>query len=188
MAQASAVVVSSIAISGNIVTVTTATPHGLAQNQGFSLTGISPVGLNQNNTVSTAPTSTTFTFNMANAPAYVSGGSVIAAKQVVVLAVNTSTPGQIQITYVLWLTTTSPVARALATSSWTGASTQENAAIAAGTTIEVNKAHMLPVALGKVALELLLATDFASSQAAQASSTQPGQFYGVYFDGTGWSA
>jgi hypothetical protein len=156
-------------------------------NQGFSLTGVSPAGFNINGVVITAPTPTTFTFSLASPPSYVSGGNVKPAKEAVVLNVNTAVPGAIQVQYVLWLTTLFPVAVTGGTSQWKGAAVQENAAIAAGSTIEVPRSHLFPNTFSEASIEAFMAADFASQQAALASSTQPGQFYGVYFDGTGWS-
>jgi hypothetical protein len=187
MGVSAGVSVSTITSVGSTVTVNTGAAHGLAVNQGFSLTGINPSTLNVNSTVATVSNSTSFTFTMSSPPAYVSGGNAKPAKEAVVLTINTTQPGAILVQYVLWLTTLSPVAKTNATSSWTGASTQENAALAAGTTIEFLRSDSFPSTFSEASIEAFMAADFAATQSALAASTQPGQFYGIYYDGTGWS-
>ncbi len=187
MAVSAGVSVSNITSSGSTVTVTTSTAHGLAVNQGFSLTGVTPTGLNINSTVATVPSSTTFTFTLVSPPAYTSGGNVKPAKEVIVLAISTNQPGVTTIQYVVWLTTLYPVMRTGATSQWSGASVQENAALTAGTTIENSLSESFPSTFTEAQIETFLAASFASRQAAASAAAQPGQFYGFYFDGTGWS-
>lgn len=187
MSVSAGVSVSNITSAGSTVTVSTTTAHGLAVNQGFSLTGVTPTTLNINATVATVPNSTSFTFTMTSPPTYTSGGNVKPAKEVIVLMINTTQPGAIQVQYALWLTTLYPVAKTNAVSVWSGASTQENAALAAGTTIEVVRSDSFPSTFVEASIEAFMASDYGATQAALAASTQPGQFYGVYYDGTGWS-
>ncbi len=188
MATAASVAISAIQRTNNVVTVTTAAAHGLAAGQGFSLSGVADNSFNLNGTVLAVPSATTFTFNQSGANASSTGGNVLPAKEVIVLEISETSQSEITIRYLLWLTTTVPVARPSATSQWSGASASEIAAIAAGTTIEQVRSKTFPGTLTKAQIQAILAADFAAQQAQLAAVTQPGQFYGVYFDGTGWSA
>ena len=188
MATAVAVAISAISRTNNVVTVTTSAAHGLAASQGFSISGVADNSFNLNATVASIPSTTSFTFNQSGANASSSGGSVLPAKEVIVLAIRTSTPAVINVQYALWLTTLVPVPQPGAVSVWTGASAQENAAIAAGLVIEETRARDFPNTLTKAQIEGFLQAEFQAGQAYLQSVAQPGQFYGVFFDGTGWSA
>jgi len=185
MPLASPIAVSTITHSGNVVTVTTSAAHNLVANQGFSLTSVVPTSFNVNCTVASVPSSTTFTFNQTAPATYTSGGSLLPAKECIILSVTVPQAGQFNIRYLLWLTTVSPIAGG--TSAWTGASAQENAALTAGTTIEVQRSVTFPSTSTQTEIITSMAADFAAQQAALAGSVQPGTYYGIYFDGTGWS-
>lgn len=186
MPVATAVSIASITFLGNVVTVNTSGPHGLAAGQGFSLTGVNPSVYNVNSTVVAVNSATQFTFNLSNPASFVSGGSLLPAKEVIILATMVPNTGQTTVNYLLWLTTSQPVAGP-SNSSWSGASAQENAAIAAGTTVETFRTITVPASLTKVQIQAILSADFTAKQTALASAVQPGAFFGGYFDGTGWS-
>ena len=184
MSVSAGVAVTSITISGNTVTVN-ATAHGLSAKQGFSLQGVNPSGLNINATVATA-TANSFTFTMTSPPAWISGGTIFPAKQVVVLSISAQ-PGGNQVSYLLWLTTLNPVPNSSLSSRFPNVSAQEVTAIQAGTTIEVGRNAFFPSSLSEATIEAYAAADFAGQQAVLEAAIQPGQFLGVYYDGTGWS-
>jgi hypothetical protein len=192
MPLASPIAVSSITFLGNVVTVNTATNHNLAVNQGFSLTTVIPVAYNVNSTVATTPLATSFTFFLQSPPTYVSGGSMLPAKETIML--NAAGPqvggqaGQIFIRYLLWLTTVTPVFSAGVVSSWFGASAQENAALVTGNTIEMPRSFSFPSSTSKANIQSAIQADFVAQQAALVAAIQPGLYFGVYYDGTGWSA
>lgn len=176
--------VTSITSAGSVVTVA-ASGHGLVVGQGFSLQGVTPSSLNVNSTV-TGANASGITFNMTNPPSYVSGGKIFPAKEVVILSVSNQSGG-INLRYILWLTTTQPVPSSGTVSQWTGASVQESSALTSGTTIEIGKSQFFPSSLSEAQIQAFIASDFSAQQTAISSAIQPGQFYGVYYDGSGWS-
>ena len=188
MATAAAVSISAISRTNNVVTVVTSAAHGLAASQGFSISGVADNSLNINGTVASVASTTSFTFSQAGANASSSGGSVLPAKEAIILEISTGQPQAIEVRYALWLTTLIPVARPGVVSLWTGASAAENAAIAAGTTIEVVRGRDFPSTLTKAQIQGFLQAEFSAQQQYLQGQVQPGQFYGVFFDGTGWSA
>jgi len=104
-----------------------------------------------------------------------------AAKQIIVLDVRGDS-GQTQIHYLLWPTTANPIPIAGAVSKWPLASTAENSAIAAGTTIEIERTLVVSPGTSKANIESQLLTIFTQTQAAiNAVAT------GCFFDGTTWS-
>lgn len=181
--------ISGITVSGSTVTVTTSLAHGLVAGSGFSIQGMSPSNSNLliNSTVATVTSSTVFTFTLASPGTWTSGGTVSRAKDVVVLSVTVPQAGVITLQYALWITTSAPVAKAGAVSQWIGASAQENAALAAGTTIEVIRSISLASASTAAEIKSVLSSDYAAQQSALAATIQPGTYFGVYYDGVGWS-
>lgn len=110
-----------------------------------------------------------------------SGLANAAAKQIIVLSVETD-PGQIRVNYLLWITTASPIPVPGAVSQWKGASVPENAAIAAGTTIEIQRTLAAPQGTSKAAIQTQLQNIWTQTQ--NAATAQPS---GCFFDGTVWS-
>jgi len=112
------------------------------------------------------------------------------AKEVIVLRVDSKTiPGSLIINYLLWLTTTSPVSAPSFTTQFPGATAGEIAALQAGTTIEESYSVPFPNSLTKAQVELFLQSHASSRQAAFSAGTQPGAFFGTFFDSlTGWSS
>jgi hypothetical protein len=178
-AVATPVNVSSLSVSAGVVTVA-ASGHGLSVGQGFCLSA--PASFCG---VVTAQNASGFTFNSTTVIACASScGTVIAAKQIVALII-TQPPNQVA-SFVCWLQTASPAPRGGGGSSWSGATAPENAAIAAGTTVEVQQTY--PVVPGTTL------TDFKNYAQRTCSNLQtqlnsgvaPGFLLGNYFDGVGW--
>lgn len=189
-ANATPVTVNSIAVAGSTVTVTTASAHGLAANQGFCLSNPGNVC----SAVSTVPNSTTFTFaqpsNVTVAVCASSCGTSAPAPRVIVLDVSQPSAAQMNVHYLLWLTTTSGIGggstswRSVAASA--GPTTAQSAAVAAGNFIEVNLTNSFPSTLTSAQLQTYMQNDYSTRQAALASNTQPAAYYGVIYDGSGW--
>jgi len=191
MALATPIIVTGVSVTGGVALVTTATVHGLVINQGFSLQGGTNRVCNLNNTVATVPTTTTFTFNLNTPDTSSTGGTVSPAKEIIILDTNSfQTTNTIVVRYLLWLTTTTPKPSSpnSPTSLWSGASGQENAAILAGTTVEILRTTTLSSTITKAQLEAAIQNDFTTTQAAFSAAPAPGIFYGVAYDGTGWSS
>jgi hypothetical protein len=116
------------------------------------------------------------------------GGTVNPAKEIIILDTNPfAANGTISVRYLLWLTTVSPKP-GLTTSQWQNASIQENAVIIAGTTVELLRTITVSATITKAQLEAAIALDFAAQQTVFAAAPAPGAFYGVIYDGTGWSS
>ena len=179
---ASPIIVSSTAVTGSTVTVTTAAAHGLVANQGFCNHSFTTAYCG---VVVSAPSSTTFTFTQTGAVACAATcGSIVPAKKIIWLVTNT-VDGGYSVNYLLWLTTQQPVARAGATSAWPNAATEENNAIAAGTFLEISRTQFFPLNTSLANAEAQMVNDYNAQQSNLAASVQPGQFYGNFFD-TGW--
>lgn len=181
-ATASPVAIAGTAVAGNIVTVTTASAHGLTANQGFcNHTFLTPYC----GVVATVPTSTTFTFTQAGAAACAAScGAIVPAKKIVLLDTPQSGTG-VDAHYICWNTTQQPVPHPGATSAWTAVASEENAAIAAGIFIESLRSLPVPTGTTLAQAQALMLTDCNQIQSTLAAGVQPGQFYGDYYD-AGW--
>jgi hypothetical protein len=189
MPLATPVAVTSCSSSGGVVTVTCSAAHGLSANQGFSLQNTSNPSFNLNTTVASVTSSTVFTFNLTIPDGTTStGGTSNPAKEIIILNVNPfGSNSTITVKYLLWLTTVNPVA-GTQTSAWVGASIAENQAIASGTTVELSRSINVSATITKAQLEAAISSDFTAQQAAFAAVPAPGAFFGVCYDGTGWSS
>lgn len=191
MAVSAGVAVSSISVAGGVVTVNTTSPHGLVASQGFSLQGTTGAIYNTNQTVSTAPNSTSITFpqgGLSAAGQAGAGGTLFPAKQIIILGISASQGApEINVEYLLWLAIKVPVPTS-ASSRWPNASAAEVAAIAAGFIREVAGSKSFAQSGNKAHIQLELSNEYTAQQVALNASVQPGQFFGVFNDGVGWSA
>ncbi len=112
------------------------------------------------------------------------------SKQVIILEIGARPQlSLVSVHYLLWLTTANPIAQPGLTSQWVGASATENAALAAGTTVEESYTIQLPFGLTKAQAEALLNLHFTARQNEFGAQPQPGALFGIFFDSvTGWSA
>lgn len=192
--------ISSLARSGNVVTVTTATAHTLTANQGFCLAGVTlDASFNGCSTIASITSATVFTYNQQGAASSIgAGGTVTAAKQLIVLTVDAqSQPGYMLVNYLCWLTTTNPIPIGQG-SVWTatntngstagsgGASTAESNAIKAGTTVERQHSEVFPNGTSTATMQGILQTACQKDQANLSAATQPATYYGNFYDGVGW--
>ena len=186
------VALASLARAAGVVTVTTASAHGLAQNQGFCIVGVTlDATFNACATITTVPTATTFTFPQNGAASSIAaGGTVAAAKRVIVLMTAAQGP-YINVTYLLWNTTTQGLANSALTSLFSGAGdatfAAELTAIKAGTTIETPRSVSFPNTLSAAQIQTFVNADWLAQQNNLAAGVQPGQFYGAYCDAAGCS-
>jgi len=196
-----ATTVSSITCSGQTATVN-ATAHGLIASQGFSLSGTSPTFNSTTGTV----TANSFTFTLPAGTAcsgFTTGYTAVApAKQIINVSSFVNSQGNITINYISWYTVTNAVPLACnlpvtsgnppvttntgcPVSQWAGASAAENAAILAGTTIEVPGSTTFAASTSSTMLSGNLV---ALYNAAQASYTSGFLGYaGYWWNGTAWA-
>ena len=74
-------------------------------------------------------------------------------------------------------------------SAWSGASTAENTALAAGQVIEEAHSVSFPSTITKAAAETELANEFTARQTQITNQLNPNLFFGVFLDSiTGWSS
>lgn len=87
----SALAVSTIAWASSVATVTTSAKHGLAVEDRFTLSGVTPSGYDGDYTVASVADTTHFTYALASNPgAYSSGGTIDAIPPDIKLAVATA--------------------------------------------------------------------------------------------------
>jgi hypothetical protein len=91
-----AVVISSIARSGNLATVTTAAPHGLFAAQPISIEGVADASFNGTTAILETPSATEFTF-ASDGPNAASGGSVVPLLGTLTLASPASSVGDLEL-------------------------------------------------------------------------------------------
>ena len=188
MATATPVAISSISRTSGVTTVTTATNHGLVSGQSCSLVGVTDTSFIGNWTITSVTSATVFVCAQPTAlgASSSSSGTSQPSKEVITLNVRNEVPGYNSVTFLLWLPTAFPVPTT-ASSLWTGASTAENAAIQAGYLIELVKTDDFPVTAAKAQIEGYLQLEFTAALAVLNASAGPGAYYGIYFDGSGWS-
>lgn len=183
-ATATAVSLSAVSRAANVVTVTCSAACNIAAGKGFSISGVTDASFNTNGTAVTG-SGTSFTFNQTGVTASSSGGSVLPAKQVVVLIVS-SVPNFTNVSAICWLSTTAGIVVSNG-SNWTGASASENNAIKAGTTLEQSLSVSYPSTYSAAQIQSDLQARCNGLQATLAAGVQPGSFYGGFYDGAGWS-
>lgn len=191
-ATAAPVAVSTIAVAGSTVTVTTAANHNLAVTQGFCLSAPGPAC----SAIATVPNATSFTFtqpsNVTVAACAAACGTVVPAPRVIVLETFQGAQNQIGVHRLYWLTTTAPVPGS--GSVWTakagsaGASTAQSSAVAAGNFIEVNVSDSFPASLTTAQIQTAMQNDYNTRQANLAAISQPAAYFGSIWDGSGWGA
>ena len=181
---ATPVTVSTVTVAGNVVTVN-ATAHGLSATlpSAFCISGSSVTQLNVCGVVATAAANS-FTFAMTGAPTCASScGTVLPSPRVIVLSTPASAGG-FTANYMLWIATTSPIGSKA--TAWTAASTQQAAAVTAGSLQEMSRSQFFPVGTTLTQAQSYMVNDWTSQQSAQTSGLQPGAFASDFYDGTGW--
>jgi hypothetical protein len=198
-ASAFAATVTSITCSGQTATVN-ATAHGLVASQGFSLSGTAATF---NSTASTvAANSFTFVLPAGTACSGFTSGytAVVAAKQIIDIAATpnpTAVGGPtVTLTYLGWYTTVFP--RALCSSAgvpipplttcpvsqYTAISPAEQAALWAGTTVELQNQVTYPASTSAATVSSGAVTQYNAMQAGFAGYLLAG---GYFWNGTAWA-
>jgi len=188
--SASGVSISTVTCTSQVVTVN-CTTCGVAQYQGFSISGTTVATYNINSTAGTA-SANTFTFTLPSGTSCngsASGGTVTPAKQIIntgmIPSVSNAT---VTIQYVWWLTTATPVIPACAatacTSAYPKSSAAEIAAIAAGTTVE--SVGQMNCGSSTAALTACGTQLIANYQAAQAYQQVNNAYVGYWYNGSAW--
>lgn len=191
-----ATTVSSITCTGSTVTVN-ATSHGIAANQGFVISGSTVSTYNRNSTASTVANANVLTFKLPTGTSCngaATGGTISPAKQIINIG-SSSNPqaGLVTINYLMWFTTTVPVPLTCnlgatkdqcPASVWASASAAENAAIVAGTTVEVYGQVTVPANTASATIQANALAQYQATQAGYAGFLLSG--LGFWYDRTGW--
>jgi hypothetical protein len=192
-ATATAVNITSVSVTSSVATVSCA-PNNCNQNAnyGFCINGTSDTTyINICGTALTGTGGTSFTFNCGGCSNESLGaaGTVISAHEIIFLAESMETAAnKVTIPFLLWLTTTQPVANSALTSAWTNATSQQVNAIKAGTTIEVPMSIQLPVtSFTKANAQSIAQLWFLGAETALINGIQPAQYFGQYCDPVGCS-
>jgi hypothetical protein len=194
-AFAAGVPITTITCTAQVVTVNS-TAHGIAQYQGFSITGTTVGTYNINSTAGTA-SANVFTFTLpAGTPCNgsASGGTVLPAKQIINIASQpVATNGNISLQYVFWITTIKPTplicnlgtnGTTCPVSLWPGASAAENAAIVAGTTIESPGAITINATTPAATISTNMVAQYVAVQASFTSGFLG--YTGYWWNGAVW--
>lgn len=183
----SAATISSITCSGQVATVN-ATSHGIAQYQGFSISGTAGTFNSTANTAST--NSLTFILPAGTACSGFTSGytTIVQAKQIISIG-NSQNPqyGNVTLTYLYWFTTVTPIVPACApscVSAWSSASGAENAAISAGTTVEVQGAITVSASTSAASIQSTVISQYTAIQTAYGNGLLSG--IGYWYNGSTW--
>jgi hypothetical protein len=198
-ASAFAATVTSITCSGQTATVN-ATAHGLVASQGFSLSGTAATF---NSTASTvAANSFTFVLPAGTACSGFTSGytAVVAAKQIIDIGAtpNPLAPGgpTVTLSYLGWYTTVYPTALCTSAgvpipplttcpvSQYPAISPAEQAALWAGTTVELQNQVTYPAATSASTVSSGAVTQYNAMQAGFTGYLLAG---GYYWNGTAWT-
>ncbi len=187
-ASVQAATISSITCSGQTATIN-ATAHGIAVSQGFSISGTAATF---NSTAKTATTNA-LTFVLPTGTAcsgFTSGYTAIGpAKQIIVVGSSVNPQNAtVTISYIFWFTTVTPVplpcATTCPTSSWAGASAAENAALVAGTTVEVAGSVAVAASTSAATIQTTVQGQYSAVQTGYGAGLLSG--YGYWYNGTAW--
>lgn len=108
-------------------------------------------------------------------------------KKIVILEVSSNVPQELSMRYLLWIPTPFPIAHPNVQSGWQGASPDEVKELQDGTTIEEIYSKPFPASSSIDDIKNYLINHYNSRVAYFESIAKPGQFYGVFYDGSGWS-
>ena len=200
-AVASATTVTSITCSGQTATVN-ATAHGLIASQGFSLSGTAPTFNSSINASGLTANAFTFTVPAGTACSTFTSGytAVVAAKQIIDIA---ATPNPlalggptVTLTYLGWYTTVYPTALCTSAgvpipplttcpvSQYALISPAEQAALWAGTTVELQNQVTYPAATSASTVSGGAVTQYNAMQAGFAGYLLAG---GFFWNGSTWA-
>jgi hypothetical protein len=179
--------ISTITCSAGVVTVNS-TAHGIAQYQGFSITGSSVSTYNLNSTANSAATNS-LTFLLPSGTSCngsATGGTIQPAKQIIITGITSQVvQGTITYSYVFWFTTVTVIPCPSCVSSWSGASAAENAALVAGTTVEyVGTLPNIAANTSPLTIEATAQSLYSTMQTAYGQGLLSGT--GYWYNGSSW--
>jgi hypothetical protein len=183
-ANATAVNISTVSRSANVVTVTCSATCGIAANFGFCIAGVTDTTFNVCG-VAVTGSGTTYTFNQTASNGSSSGGTSTAAKQIIFLGNQTAEAGKVTVSYILWNYTLTGKANNNASSVWGGASASENGAIKAGTFVEAQRSQTFPITANQGQIDQWAQNEWLANQNAIAATFAPGANVGCYCDPVG---
>jgi len=187
-ASALATTVTSITCSGQTATVN-ATAHGLIASQGFELSGTAP----QFNGTAATVTTNAFTFLVPTGTpcsTYTSGYTAVGPAQQIIEQAGFPNPSAATVTIhpIYWFTTQFPVPLSCTpscpTSQWAGANAAQNAAIVAGTTVELTGNIIVPATTTALTLQGLVQSQYTAMQVGFANFLLAA---GYCWNGTTWA-
>lgn len=112
----------------------------------------------------------------------------MAAKRIIVLETIPSDGGFQNVRTALWFPMTSPIPNPNFESAWPGRSQAEIDALRSGTVREEQRTFTFPVGMTGAQIKNALESDWTARNTWISTQSPPGQFYGLFFDGTTWSA
>jgi hypothetical protein len=108
-------------------------------------------------------------------------------KEIVILEASSNIPQQLTIRYLLWIPTPFPIPRPNAQSAWSKADATEVQALQDGIIIEEVYSQGFPASMPLDEVKSYMVAHYQSRVTYFQSLAKPGQFYGIFYDGTGWS-
>lgn len=112
------------------------------------------------------------------------------AKQIIALETQKFTSGDTLLRFAMWfpIALARQVPRPGAVSEWRDALAADNALLVSGAVLEETRTVVIPVGTGTPAVKGILIAMYNVRAAEIAALPNPNQFYGVFYDGTVWSA
>jgi hypothetical protein len=191
----SPVSISLISRSSNVVSVTTATAHGLAVGQAVDIQGATDTTLVGVFYVVSVGSTTTFTFNSTGANSSGTAGTAGPARQMFALGIGASSPGISTLQVIFWYPISSPVPKASFTSAVPSTiphppTARDQSALLAGILVEESVFLQIPSSWAQgaklSATEQYIQDYYSGRLAALNALPQPGAVEGYWYDGTGW--
>jgi hypothetical protein len=191
-----AVSISAISRASNVVSVTTASAHGLAVGQAATIAGFTDTSYNGCFYVMSVGSTTTFTYNQTGANSSSSGGTTAPARQMFALDIKPpSSPGLATLHVIFWYPVLTPLPLASFTSAVPSTiphppTASDLAALLAGILVEESLYLTIPSSWAQganlTATEQYVQALYAGRLAALNALPQPGSVQGYWYDGTGW--
>ena len=189
----SATTVTSVTCSGQTATVN-ATAHGLVASQGFELTGTSA----QFNGTAVTVAANSFTFTVpagSLCSTYTSGYTSVNPAQQIIELPGVANPGKGTVTenFLFWFTTVfpnpipcnlQPNGTTCPVSAWAGANAAQNAAIIAGTTVEMFGSLTVPASTSASSVQTQVITQYNTMQTGFANFLLA---IGYCYNGSAWA-
>lgn len=176
--------ITSITVNGNVATINS-TAHGLVVGQGFCLSAQSLCGVAQSGTANQ------IAGVMSSAPAACASscGTVKAARTFSIVRTSQLRGSIVAMTIAFWKTTATPAGGNPPATQFSGPTTAEQNALAAGIFVEEVQTILVPsdLFLDVPTLKVVIKDWYSSLQKEFAAGVQPGTYSNIYADLVGWS-